>query len=275
MEHLRKRRPIIALFLSLAMSGLGQMYSGRLKRGLILYLVGFFLVAILLTTGLFFKFYGMIIGLVILLAFKLFVSLEAFFVTKSVGEITPKPYNRWYFYIIILLVSAFAIHPLVSSSIRNYFVRAYKTPSSGMEPALLVGDYFIAKMGIYKLLEGPKRSDIIIFQHPKDPSKDLIKRIIGLEGEKIEISGKKIYIDEKEIKDPWGYYEDLIVMPQGFIERFGPVVVPRNSFFVLGDNRYESLDSRFWGFVPQRGVRGKALYIYWAKNKSRIGLKIE
>jgi signal peptidase I len=123
--------------------------------------------------------------------------------------------------------------------------------------------------------EKPKRGDVIIFEYPKDPSKDWLKRVIGLEGEKVEIVDNKVYIDNKLIDDPWGYYENS--RKKTYLkeeENFGPVVVPKGSLFVLGDNRHNSMDSRMFGSVDLTKVKGKALYIYWAKNKSRIGMEI-
>ena len=144
-----------------------------------------------------------------------------------------------------------------------------------MEPTLLVGDHLIANMKIYKSGK-PKRGDIIIFEYPKDPSKDFIKRVIGLEEEKAEIINNKIYINEKLLDDPWGYFEDVgSVKGIPELEKFGPAVVPKDSLFVLGDNRNNSQDSRFWGFVNIKKVKGKALYLYWAKNKSRIGMELK
>lgn len=275
MENLRRRKPVLALLLSFITPGLGQIYNGRLMRGVIFYLVGFLLATVLLFSGLFFKFYGMIFCLAILLLFFLFILLDAFIGAIKLKEITLKPYNKWYLYLIIFLISNFVIQPLVSSSIKNNVARAYKIPSSAMEPTLLVGDRLIANMGIYKK-EKPKRGDIVIFEYPKDPSKDFIKRVIGLEGEKVEIVGNKIYINDKLLDDPWAYYKESdLTKPFEGLENFGPVVVSKDSLFVLGDNRHDSQDSRFWGYVNIKKLKGKALYIYWAKHKSRIGVEIK
>jgi signal peptidase I len=275
MEKLKRRKPVVALLLSFITPGLGQTYNGRLKRGAIFYLVGFFLAAVLLFSGLFFKFYGMIFCLAILLLLFLFILSDAFIGAVKLKEIALKPYNKWHLYLIIFLISTFVIQPFVSSSIKNNIARAYKIPSSAMEPTLLVGDHLIANMKIYKK-EIPKRGDIVIFEYPKDPSKDFIKRVIGLEGEKVEIVQNKIYINDKLLNDPWGYYQESGVTKyfQG-LENFGPVAVPKESLFVLGDNRNNSQDSRFWGYVNIKKLKGKALYIYWAKNKSRIGIEIK
>ncbi|MFX0203548.1 MAG: signal peptidase I [Candidatus Hodarchaeota archaeon] len=275
MENLRRRKPVVAILLSFITPGLGQMYNGRLRRGVILYLFGFLLATVLLFSGLFLKFYGMILCLAILLSFFLFILLDALIGAVKSKEITLKPYNKWYFYLIIFLVSTFVIQPFVSSSIKNNIVRAYEIPSSAMKPTLLVGDHLIANMGIYKK-EKPKRGDIVIFEYPKDPSKDFIKRVIGLEGEKVEMIQNKIYINDKLLDDPWGYYgEGRVTKYLQGLDNFGPVVVPKDSLFVLGDNRDNSQDSRFWGYVNIKKLKGKALYIYWAKNKSRIGIQIK
>ena len=275
MESPRRRKPLVALLLSFVTPGLGQMFNGQLKRGIILYLGGLLLVTIFLFTGLFFKFYGMVLCLAILLAFLLFVWLDAFIGAVKSKEITLKPYNKWYLYLIVFLISSFVIQPLVSSSIKNNIARAYKIPSSGMEPALLVGDHLIANMKNCKK-EKPKRGDIIVFEYPKDPSKDFIKRVIGLGDEKVEIINNKIYINEKLLDDPWGYFDNSgSVKSFPGLDKFGPEIVPKGSLFVLGDNRNNSQDSRFWGFVDIKKVKGKALYIYWADKKNRIGMEIK
>jgi signal peptidase I len=272
MESLKKRKRILAFLLSLVTPGLGQIYNGQFKKG-ISYLVGFLLVSIIFSF-LLFKFYGMIFYLIIMLGFFLFISIDALLGATRLKVIALKPYNKWYIYLIIFLLSV-AIRPLLGWTIRNNIARAYKIPSSAMEPTVLVGDHLIADMKIYKS-EKPKRGDIIIFEFPKDPSKDFIKRVIGLEDEKVEIINNKIYINEKLLDDPWGYLEDRgLVKGSPVLEKFGPVVVPKDSLFALGDNRNNSQDSRFWGFVNIKKVKGKALYLYWAKNKRRIGMELK
>jgi signal peptidase I len=172
---------------------------------------------------------------------------------------------------------------LIALFIRTFIVQAFKIPSSSMEPTLLVGDHILVNKFIYgiripfsdalfgsskKFLEKkkPKRGDIIVFIFPKDRSKDFIKRVIGTEGEKVEIRRNKIYINDKLINDPWGYYDeknDWIRSLQP-IDRYGPEVVPKNFLFVLGDNRDNSQDSRFWGYVNVKDVKGKAFIIYFS-----------
>jgi signal peptidase I len=273
MDRVKKRKPILAFLLSLVTPGLGQIYNGQFKKG-VSFLAGFLLVYIVFSF-LLFRFYGMILYLIIMIGLFLFILQDALLAAKKLKTITLKPYNKWTIYLILFLLSSVVIRPLLGWTIRNHIVRAYKIPSSGMKPTVLVGDHLIADMRIYKS-EKPKRGDIIIFEFPRDPSKDFIKRVIGMEDEKVEVINHKIYINEKLLDDLWGYFEDGGSV-KGFpvLEKFGPILVPKDSLFVLGDNRNNSQDSRFLGFVNIEKVKGKALYLYWAKDKSRIGMELK
>jgi signal peptidase I len=214
---------------------------------------------------------------VILVGFYLFIALDAFVSARHLKEIVLSPYNRWYLYVALFLISNFAIQPLVGFMIKNNLLVAkpYKITSAGMEPALLAGDYLIAHMEYYRRNK-PRRGDLILFSSPSDPTKDFLKRVIAFEGEKVEIIRDKIYINDQLIDDPWAYPGDG--RPRNSIqqpENYGPGVVPKNCYFVLGDNRQSSLDSRVWGFLDGRKIKGKPLYIYWSRDKSRIGLVIK
>ncbi len=176
-------------------------------------------------------------------------------------------------------VEPIVIAILIALFIRAFIIQAFKIPSSSMEPTLQVGDYLLVSKFIYgikipftnvKLFEfnKPKRGDIIVFIYPKDRSKDFIKRVIGTEGEKIEIIHNKIYINDRLLEDRWGHYDEKSEWSKYFQtkERYGPETVPKDSLFVLGDNRDNSQDSRFWGFVNIKEVKGKALIIYFSWN---------
>jgi signal peptidase I len=156
--------------------------------------------------------------------------------------------------------------------IRAFAVQAYKIPSGSMIPTLLVGDYILVnrlsyglRIPYYKyvLRWGEiKRGDIIVFVFPEEPSKDFIKRVIALPGETIEIRKKKVYINGREIEDKWGFFKDDYVGPPR--DDFGPFQVPQGHVFVMGDNRDESNDSRFWGPVNIENIKGKAFIIYFS-----------
>jgi signal peptidase I len=172
---------------------------------------------------------------------------------------------------------AAAIAVLLALFIRTFAVQAFKIPSGSMEPTLLVGDHILVNKFIYGIkiplvrktlipITEPERDDVIVFIYPEDTSKDFIKRIIGLPGESIEIVEGRILIDGREYRDEYGYYgsPERRAGPRGAKNHFGPVVVPDNHLFVMGDNRNHSYDSRFWGFVPMDSVKGKAFIIYWS-----------
>ena len=176
-------------------------------------------------------------------------------------------------------IEAIIIAILIALFIRTFIVAAYKIPSRSMVPTLLVGDHLLVNKFIYGIkipilrkiilpITDPKRGDIIVFIYPHDRSKDFIKRVIGVGGDTIEIKNKKIFINKEEYTDTYGIYTDDMIYPASMQPRdnFGPVVVPPNSVFVMGDNRDESADSRFWGFVDLKDVEGKALIIYWSWN---------
>ena len=176
-------------------------------------------------------------------------------------------------------IEAFAIAIVLALIIRAFVVQAFKIPSGSMEPTLLVGDHILVNKFIYgimipftdiKLLDfrTPKRGEVIVFIYPKDDSKDFIKRVIGVEGDRIEIRDKKLYINDTLHNDsPYKVqYIEKGVMPGhvGARDNYGRVVVPKDSLFVMGDNRDKSADSRFWGFVSLNKVRGEAFLIYWS-----------
>ncbi|RLA94749.1 MAG: signal peptidase I [Deltaproteobacteria bacterium] len=175
-------------------------------------------------------------------------------------------------------VESIALALLVALFVRTFFLQAFKIPSSSMEPTLLVGDHILVNKFIYGIripwigvrfldFYRPKRGDVIVFIYPRNPKKDFIKRVIAVGGEKVYIKGTTVYVDDRPIKDPWGVWKR-----EGERPEFGPVVVPKDHLFVLGDNRDNSMDSRYWGFVPMRDVLGKAFVIYWSWNGRAKGL---
>ena len=181
-------------------------------------------------------------------------------------------------------VEPIVIAILIALFIRTFVVQAFKIPSSSMEPTLQVGDYILVTKFLYGVripytdakffqFAKPKRGDVVVFIFPKDHTKDFIKRVIATEGEKIEILQNKIYVNDRVIEDPWGHFgKSGWTQYLQSMERFGPVVVPKDSLFVLGDNRDNSQDSRFWGFVHVNAVKGKALVIYFSWNGEANGL---
>jgi len=174
-------------------------------------------------------------------------------------------------------IEAIVIALIIAFFIRTFVVQAYKIPSGSMKPTLLVGDHILVNKFIYGIkvpyfrntlipIKEPKKGDIVVFIYPEDRSKDFIKRVIATSGDTVEIRNKKIYLNGRLYKDNRGVYTDQFVIPGSIQPRdnFGPVTVPKGSLFVMGDNRDQSYDSRFWGFVDLKDVLGKAFIIYWS-----------
>ena len=170
--------------------------------------------------------------------------------------------------------------------IRTFVVQAFKIPSGSMEPTLEIGDHILVNKFIYGIklpftsisllpLGNPKRGDVIVFIYPLDTSKDFIKRVVAVEGDTVKIVNKKLYINGAEVDDSRAVYKENTFFAAEIQKRdnFGLVTVPHGHLFVLGDNRDRSLDSRFWGFVPLKDVRGKAFMIYWSWNGQETTLR--
>lgn len=172
---------------------------------------------------------------------------------------------------------AICIAVLLALFIRTFVVQAFKIPSGSMLPTLLIGDHLLVNKFMYgvrmpftgKLLipfNEPERGDVVVFRFPKDRSVDYIKRVIGTPGDTVEIREKKVYINGEPIEDPYAHISTPSLLNANASPRdnFGPVLVPDDRIFVMGDNRDNSYDSRFWGFVDQKDILGKAFILYWS-----------
>ncbi len=147
--------------------------------------------------------------------------------------------------------------------------RSFRVPNSGMSPTLLPGDHFSIKKTAYQQAE-PKRGDIIAFRYPKDETKIFTKRVVGLPQDRIEVRDKQLYVNGERLTESYVQHIDpnVITLVQVPRDNLAPVVVPPNAYFVMGDNRDSSLDSRFWGAVSKELVLGKAMFIYWSIDPS-------
>jgi signal peptidase I len=275
MEDHMRRRPLTAFVLSFLTTGLGQLYNGQLSKAILFYVLGLVIMVLCSFYGLFFSFKGMISWLVIMLAYGIFVMIDAAMSARRLHIIKAKKYNRWYFYILIIFINIFFVNSFLAPFIIPP-IKAYKLPSASMAPALMIGDRVIVNKKYYTDNK-PKRGDVVIFPDPSAPNKDYIKRVIGLPGETVEMRGKKVYINGQPLEEPYvmGTSEGELSPAIRGMEKFGPVTVPDGKLFVLGDNRANSEDSRHFGFVDIAALKGKALYIYWAKDKKRIGKNID
>ena len=177
---------------------------------------------------------------------------------------------------------------LLALVIRTYLVQAFKIPSGSMEDTLAIGDHLLVSKFMYGTkipftdtriltVRNPRQGDVIVFEYPEDPSKDFIKRVIGVPGDVVEGKDKKVYVNGKLYENPHEIHKEKELIPKEMNPRdtFGPVTVPPNSYFVMGDNRDRSYDSRFWKFVRRVQIKGLAFIKYWSwdhdKFRPRIG----
>jgi signal peptidase I len=180
---------------------------------------------------------------------------------------------REYFETIVIAV-------ILSLFVRTWVVQAFKIPTGSMENNLLIGDHLLVNKFVFAPastsiehaalpVRDIRRGDIVVFKYPEQPERDFIKRVIGLPGETLELRNKKVYVNGNPLDEPYVHFlepshPDSEVTSFDVRERYGPVTVPPDQFFVMGDNRDNSQDSRFWGFLPRHYVKGKALMIYWS-----------
>ncbi|BCS35612.1 signal peptidase I [Luteitalea sp. TBR-22] len=183
----------------------------------------------------------------------------------------PKGTAREYFESIVVAV-------ILALFVRTWCFQAFKIPTGSMENNLLIGDHLVvnkflfAPAGVEKSvlpIRQYRRGDVVVFKSPEDPERDFIKRVIGLPGETLELRHKKVYVNGTALDEPYVHYL-LPPRPDGEMtafdkrETYGPVTVPEGHLFVMGDNRDNSQDSRYWGFLPQAYVKGRAVAVYWS-----------
>jgi signal peptidase I len=174
-------------------------------------------------------------------------------------------------------IEAILIALILALFIRTFVVQAFKIPSGSMLHTLLIGDHILVSKFIYGIknpfsdsvlipVKSPQRGDIVVFKYPENPKLDYIKRVIATAGDTLEIRNKKVFINGVAAEDPHGEFRDPHILSPSESPRdnYGPITVPEESIFVMGDNRDNSYDSRFWGFVNLKAVRGKAFIIYWS-----------
>ncbi len=173
-------------------------------------------------------------------------------------------------------VQAFLSAILLALVLRTFVVQAFTIPSGSMLQTVQIGDYLLVNKFAYGIKvpfkdtflwqrEGPRLGDIIVFKYPRDPSVDYIKRVVGLPGDVVEMRNKQFYRNGQAVHED--YIQHLYPHLIGRLDNVGPLTIPEDSYFVMGDNRDNSEDSRAWGFVPRAAIHGKAWRIYWSWDK--------
>jgi signal peptidase I len=175
---------------------------------------------------------------------------------------------------------------LLALVIRTFIVQAFKIPSGSMEDTLAIGDHILVNKFIYgskipftsdRILKirDPRQGDVIVFEYPEDPSKDFIKRVVGVPGDTVEVKDKHVFVNGKLYANPHEVHKEPDTIPKEMNPRDfkDPVKVPAGSYFVMGDNRDRSYDSRFWGFVTMDKIKGLAFIKYWSWDKDNFRVR--
>ena len=185
-------------------------------------------------------------------------------------------------------IEAIIIAVIIAMFIRTFIIQAFKIPSGSMLETLQIGDHILVNKFIYGIkipftdgknlvsINEPEKGDIVVFKYPEDPSKDFIKRVVASGGDTIEIINKKIYVNDKLVTgEKYAVYKSQKIYSAMVSARdnLRKITVPENNLFVMGDNRDNSHDSRFWGFVDLKAVKGKAFIIYWSWNKPKFRVR--
>ena len=269
----KPRNSWVAGVLTFMFPGLGHVYCGEWRKGIKVYPSYW----VIVLCGIGFLVWTPIPRVNVLMFVLIWCAINVYVIKDAVAtarrantRFELRRFNRWYVYVVIMVVVGLG-HGLVNQYVINpYLFRSYKIPVGSMSPTLVEGDHVVTDTLTYRV-KGPGRGDIVIFKYPEDETKQFVKRIIGMPGETIQIKDKMVYINEKPFDDE----EYTRRLDPGIIEgsklprdNFGPTVVPNQSYFVLGDNRDQSLDSRFFGSVEREKITGRVKVIYFSIPKS-------
>lgn len=213
--------------------------------------------------------------------------------SAAAATLTPPPKTAVREYLESIVVAF-----ILALFIRTFIVQAFKIPTGSMEKNLLIGDHLLVNKLMYspslggwedRLLAKRKvqRRDVVVFKFPEEPARDFIKRVVALPGESVAVRGKGVYIDGKLLPESYTFFDggpyseptpSTAPLPErledaeagdGPSRNYGPTTVPPGMIFVLGDNRDNSRDSRFWNFLPLDQVKGRALLVYWSYEATR------
>src|SRR6185503_12130891 len=292
----RPRRRSLAILLSLGLPGLGELYAGRPRSG-ILTLAFIYLVSILIFAVLFAPLRGLALVLLplgLLLFGWVVVITRAVMVARNAPDPYPlQSYNRWYWYVTALIIWLFVLQPVQQHWLRSRWIRAFRIPSGSMERTLLVGDFILVSSRPSARI--PRHDDVMIVEAFGAKQLITVKRVVGLPGDTMAMTDGTLIRNGVAVAEPYAQSVDPIhaneLMTEGpdwqirhlvnggrtaarlyhpTPRNWGPLVVPPDSFFVLGDNRDNSYDSRFYGAVAKDHIRGKPIAIYFSLDRSSI-----
>ncbi len=272
----KKRRPLLASFLNAINPGLGFLYLGKLRLAIGFPLLFMLVVAlaawsriILLPTG-----FSLLVAF--LLALWACSMVLAFILAKRAGVAELGRLQTWYGYLGFFVISSLLFSVVLDNRSKIFGYETFSLPTASMSDTLRHGDFIIADTWAFKSRD-PERGEVVIFRLPGDPSIKYAKRVIGLPGDTVEIRGGRVNVNGQTLSESY-------VLPENnqrlSYERPGSYQLPDDAFFLMGDNRDNSLDSRFWGFVPRANLHGSVVFIWFSSGPEqgvrwdRIGLRI-
>jgi signal peptidase I len=270
----KPRKPWIAGLLSLIQPGFGHVYNGEIRRALAIYAISFLSSpAIILCLHRRFVIIFLVSYVIFALAYYGLVFADAIRTARrNRDHFVPKAYNKVVVYLGIFLLVV-CLNLSLASIIKSNFIQAYKSPSASMEPTLLIGDHMLVDRT--EAARSPRRGDVIIFEFPEDSSKDFVKRVVAVGGDRVEIRDKVLFVNGTQAHEPYVSHKEANLVPASMNPRdnYGPQVVPVDSYFMLGDNRDRSYDSRFFGCVPKSKVKGTVKSLYWSWDKKFLSVR--
>jgi signal peptidase I len=265
----KPRKWWVAGLLSLFEPGLGQTYNGQACKGLIfLALCLLFLTAMILCLNSYKILLFFILALLTVVCYITVVADAIYTAHKFKKEYKLKKYNKFIAYLGFIAI-VIATNIIIPSYKKKNSAQPYRINSVGMEPTLLIGDRIVTDQRLSA--KNPNRGDLIVFESPKDPKKDFVQRVVAIGGDIVEIRNKVLLINNMVITETFAVHNDsnVLSISQSPRDNFGPVTVPENSYFVMSDNRDNSYDSRFLGFVKKSKIKGTVKDIFWSWDREK------
>jgi signal peptidase I len=271
-ERISPRRWWLAGLLGLFTVGLGHVYVGRAAKGS----VGFVLrhgLSLLAGAALVWGPWPRLALFLYLLPLGVYVYflVDAMVTARRFREYRLKRYNRWYVYLLVFL-AAYAITGMMAVLVRSHIAQTFYIPSNSLEPTILLGDHLTIDKRAYRSRD-PERGDLVMFESIEDPDVLVLKRVIGLPGDRLEIRDKRLFIDGQPQSEPYVEHRDPEIFPasspseQMRLRDNQTVTVPEGRYFLMGDNRDLSYDSRFFGAVPRESILGGGrMVVYWSRD---------
>ncbi len=267
---IKKRNLFLAGIFNFYSPGLGFLYVGKLTYAIVFPLLLVLFLGVSSWSGLIFEPTGFAVLVTLGLALWISGAVIASYTAYRQGEVKLARFQRWYIYIGFIVLSSIMGGILMENRSAMFGYEAFRLPSGSMMDTLMPGDFVISDTRKYRK-QSPNRGELVVFLHPKDPADKYLKRIIGVPGDYVEIQNGKVSIngevlDEEYVKDRYNQKQSLEISES--------VRIPDNAYFVLGDNRDNSNDSRYWGFVPADNIAGSVEHI-WFSYVPEYGIRSE